>query len=110
MFEEDPRYYGETLGGKLVWNHKAFGARVAAVRFGEGPLWLLADHRPAGTCMPIFEVDNLEKSIGELEVRGARPNKGSLEIPNGPCCVFRDHSGNEFAIFQNDRPNALQQE
>ena len=106
-FEDDLRYYREKIGAELVWNREAFGARVAALGLGEGPLWLLADHRPPGTCIPIFEVDNLKEVTRELRARGAKPDRGPFEIPNGPCCIFKDASGTEFGIFQDDRPNVL---
>jgi predicted enzyme related to lactoylglutathione lyase len=106
-FDADVRYYRDSLGAELVWNRKAFGARVAAFHVGTGPLLLLADHRPAPSCLPIFEVDDFEKAMKDLEQRGNRPDKGPLEIPNGPCAIFKDPSGNEFAIFQDVRPNVF---
>ena len=106
-FEEDLAYYQDSLGVKLVWNRKGFGARVAALSLGDGPLWLLADHKPPRTCLPIFEVEDLEKTLKELKSRGVEPVRGPLEIPNGPCCVFEDSSGNEFAVFQDDRPDVF---
>jgi hypothetical protein len=30
-----------------------------------------------------------------------------LEIPNGPCCTFRDPAGNHIAIYENKRPNVM---
>ena len=106
-FEEDLRFYRDAIGAELVWNRNAFGARVAAFRMGEGPLWLLADHRPAGTCIPIFEVSNLKDSLREFRARGTRQDRGPFEIPNGPCCIFKDGSGNEFGIFQDERPGVF---
>src|SRR3990172_4577782 len=45
--DQDLAYYRSVLGAERVWHFEAFGALVAAVRLGEGPLFLLADHRPA---------------------------------------------------------------
>ena len=109
-FDADLKYYHDSIGAELVWNVKAFGARVAALRLGDDPLLLLADHRPAPSCLPIFEVKDLQKTVSELKARGASPESGPFEIPNGPCCVFKDPSGNEFAIFQDVRPNAMEDE
>ena len=106
-FEEDLAYYSGSIGARVIWNRRAFGARVAALSLGEGPLWLLADHRPPRTCLPIFEVKDLRRAMKELKASGAEPERGPLEIPNGPCCVFRDRSGNEFAIFQDVRPGVM---
>ena len=54
-FDRDCAYYATVLGAKRVWAFHAFGARVAAFRVCQGPLVLLADHRPArnaGTLRP----------------------------------------------------------
>jgi hypothetical protein len=30
-----------------------------------------------------------------------------VEVPDGPCLVVRDRSGNEIGLLQQDRPNAM---
>lgn len=106
-FARDLKYYREVLGAERVWEFSRFGAQVAALRLGGGPLLLLADHRPAPSCLPIFAVPDLEATAQELRGRGWQPDGGRLEIPNGPCYVFHDRSGNPFAFFQDVRPGAL---
>lgn len=106
-FERDLAYYRDVLGGEVVWSHEAFGARVAALRLGAGPLYLLADHRPAPSSMPIYAVADLEETARALRARGWQPDGERFEIPNGPCYRFTDPSGNPLALFQNDRPDAL---
>lgn len=106
-FDRDLGYYRDTLGAPVVWNLKGFGARVAAFRVGEGPLLLIADHRPAPSVMPVYEVADLDATVEVLSGRGWRPEGPRFEIPNGPCHVFRDPSGNAYAIFQDVRPDAL---
>lgn len=103
----DLRYYTETLKAEKLWDHTGFGARVAALRLGGGPLLLLADHRPAPSCMPIYEVKDLKAAAAELKRRGWKPEGRSFEIPNGPCYRFDDPSGNPFAIFEDIRPEVL---
>ena len=51
--DEDLAFYQESLGAELVWRFDAFNTEVGAVRLGEGPLVLLAEHRPAPSCLPI---------------------------------------------------------
>jgi predicted enzyme related to lactoylglutathione lyase len=106
--DQDLAYYRSVLGAERVWHFEAFGARVAAVRLGEGPLFLLADHRPAPSCLPIYEVANIEATMNALTRRGWEAEGEPFEIPNGPCCLFHDTSGNELAIFQDVRPGALE--
>jgi len=104
---KDLEYYVSTLGCKKVWDFSEFGTRVAAVEICDGPLVLLAGHRPAPSCLPIFQVDNLDSTTKELKRRGWKPQGARVEIPNGPCYVFNDKSGNQLAIFEDIRPGAL---
>ena len=53
--QKDVDYYTKVLGAEKVWDISSFGTRVAALRLGEGPLMLLADHRPAPSCILIFK-------------------------------------------------------
>lgn len=108
-FAEDERYYREVLGAPKLWEFHEFGAKVAAFRLAErGPHYLLADHRPPRTCMPIYEVEDLEQSVKALTKRGWEPTAGPFGIPNGDCYTFKDRTGNELAIFEDTRPGALE--
>jgi len=108
-FERDCTYYRSVLGAELVWAFHAFDAKVAAFRLCSGPLFLLADHHPAPSCMPIMEVENLQKTVADLKQRGWLSDGDSFEIPNGPCYRFTDPSGNQMAIFENQRPQRMDQ-
>jgi len=105
--QKDLDYYTKVLGGRKVWDLSSFGTRVAALRLGKGPLLLLADHRPARSCILIFQVDNLETTSKELRKRGWTSEGEKFEIPEGPCYRFNDPSGNPLAILQIVRPNVL---
>lgn len=107
-FDRDVAYYRDVLGAEVVWAFNAHGAKVAAVRLGQGPLFLLADHRPAPSCMPIIAVEDLNATAEELKRRGWQSEGDIFEIPNGPCCRFNDPSGNPLAIFQDVRPEAME--
>lgn len=102
-FERDLSYYRDFLGAPLVWNLEGMGAHVAAFRLGRGPLLLLADHRPAPSCMPLYRVEHLKATAKALRKRGWKPEGRPFEIPNGPCYVFDDPSGNRFGFFENVR-------
>ena len=107
-FERDVTFYRETLGGEVVWNLEGFGAHVAAVRLGPGPLVLLADHRPAPSSILLFVVDDLKETAKLLRRRGWKYDGRSFEIPNGPCYVFEDPSGNRLGFFENVRPRPFE--
>jgi len=108
-FERDCNYYRNVLGAELIWAFNAFDAKVAAFRICSGPLFLLADHRPTPSCMPIMAVEDLQKTVAALKERGWQSDGESFEIPNGPCYRFTDPSGNQMAIFQNLRPQTMEQ-
>lgn len=93
------------MGAKVVWDKTGFGARVAAVRLGAGPLLLLADHRPASSMLLCFEVKDLKETVRRIEAAGWRTKGDEFEIPNGPCRHVVDPGGLEYAIFENHRPN-----
>jgi predicted enzyme related to lactoylglutathione lyase len=107
-FSEDLAFYRDTLGAPLVWHFNKFGAQVAAFRVAAGPLIILADHRPPGTCMPVFAVDDVDATAAQLKGRGWHPDAGPFEIPDGPCYTFTDRSGNAFALLGKARPGALE--
>lgn len=107
-FTADFHYYKSVLGGKLHWAFDRFGAKVAAFEIGEGPLILIADHLTSPTCMPIYEVKDLDSTVIELRNRGWKEENGPFGIPNGPCYLFNDISGNSFGIFENKRPTAAE--
>ena len=106
-FERDLAYYRDVLKADLVWNLTGFGAHVAAFKVGRGPMVLIADHRPAPSCMPVYAVEDLDATVKVLKKRGWKPQGGRIEIPNGPCYAFEDPSKNRFAIFENVRPNVF---
>src|SRR5207247_58374 len=69
-FDRDLKYYTAVLGASVLWSHHAFGAKVAALRLCDGPQYLLADHRSAPSCLPLFEVQDLKAKAKELRSRG----------------------------------------
>jgi len=106
--QKDLDYYTKVLGGKKIWDYSNFGTRVAAVEACTGPQLILAGHRPAPSVLPIFQVENLKAKARELGKNGWQPTSAEFEIPNGPCYLFKDPSGNQIAIFQDMRPGLLE--
>ncbi|MEA3200005.1 MAG: hypothetical protein QOE90_1433 [Thermoplasmata archaeon] len=107
----DLAYYTDVLGARVVWDFQEFGTRVAAVALAERPpLYVLAGHRTAPNVLPIFGVPDLAKAEKELRKKGWAPEGGRFEVPDGPCYLFRDPSGNELAILGMSRPHVLERE
>ena len=99
-------FYTGTLGGRLRWRFQRFGADVAGIEVGFGPLLLLADHRPAGSLLPIWAVSDLAEAQRRLTTAGCR-SVGPLGSPEGDAIVFEDPAGVEWALLQVDRPGAM---
>ncbi len=104
----DVEFYERALDANLVWRFKAFDTEVAAVRVGAGPLVLLAEHRPAPSCLPIWTVDDLDVETARLAGSGFELNGETVGTPDGPVHVFRDPSGNEIGLLRAERPGALE--
>jgi hypothetical protein len=81
------------------------GRRLPCLR---RPLFLLADHRPAPSCMPVLAVEDLDATVAELKSRGWQSEGDGFKILNGPCYRFNDPSGNPVALFQNLRPDSME--
>lgn len=103
----DVRYYEETLGAIVVWDSTAFGTRVAALKLGEGPLVLLAGHRAPRSVIQVYQVEKLRAAAGKLRKRGWKPKGDAFGVPDGPCLLFEDPTGNELAILEVARPDAM---
>jgi hypothetical protein len=107
----DLAWYDEVMGGDLVWRFQAFDADVAAIRIGVPgtPLVVLADHRPVPSVLPIWAVRDLSVTSEWLRETGWLDTATQVGVPDGPCLVLRDRSGNEIALLQQDRPDAMGQ-
>lgn len=103
----DVAFYRDRLAAELVWHRRALGAEVAALRLGEGPLVLLADHREARSVLPIWAVDDVESTQATLRDRGWTGPTTRVEVPDGPCLLLRDPSGNEIGLLQQVRPGVM---
>ncbi len=79
--QKDLEYYTNILGAEKVWDISSSGTRVAAVRLGKGPLVLLADHRPPGSCIMIFQVEGVKVASEKLRKRGWKPVSEEFVIP-----------------------------
>jgi hypothetical protein len=108
--ESSVKYYTKVLGGELLWKIHAYGVWVACIGLDQNkmPYVLLADHIERKDVMMIYRVESLEETITELKAKGWKEEK-RIEIPPGPCCTFRDPAGNALVIYENTRPNIMQE-
>lgn len=106
--ESDVAFYTRHLDGEVVWRIRSGGTEVAAIRLGDGPLVLLADHRRAPGVLPIWAVADLGGATERLKEAGWRGKLVEVEVPDGPCVILSDPSGNEIALMDQVRPNVLE--
>ncbi len=95
-------------GARLRWRFRHFGADVAAVDPGGRPFVLVADHRPPGTVLPIYRVDDLADEVGRLEGEGWVAESGAVGTPEGPARLMRSPGGATVALLRVDRPTAME--
>jgi len=95
-------------GARMRWRFQHFGADVAAIDVGAAPTVLLADHRPAGSVLPIYAVSELEVVSDALERHGWTIEARAIGTPEGPASVLHDASGTKIALLQVDRPTAME--
>jgi catechol 2,3-dioxygenase-like lactoylglutathione lyase family enzyme len=101
------QFYGETLGVRvteengLLWLHLA-GDRDTLV-------YPKDDHAPAAYTVLNFEVDDIDKAVGELTARGVRferyegfeqDEKGVFRGFGPPIAWFKDPAGNILSVIQ----------
>jgi predicted enzyme related to lactoylglutathione lyase len=98
-------FYANVLGGELLWKIREGSTCVAAVRLtADGPALVLANHLRPGDGLLIYRVENLAATRQALVERGWSAEADSIELPQGPCLVFRDPAGQRLAIYERLRP------
>ena len=106
--EHDVATWSALPAATIRWRFRHFGADVAAIDLGSAPVILLADHRPAASVLPIYEVDDLDSSVARLERDGWTVEERSFGTPEGPAALLRTGSGIQLALLQVDRPLAME--
>ena len=104
----DLQLYRDLFGGEVIFDIQSGGVRVAAVRMGEGPKWLLTDHRPVPSVLPIWAVDDLDSLVQSLREAGWAGIGHQVEVPDGPVQLLTDASGNEIGLMSQVRPDVLE--
>ena len=94
------------FGATVRWRFQHFGADVAGLDLGAGPLVLLADHRPTGSVLPIWSVDDLAAAMAALADAGFEI-AGPMGTPEGDAAVATSTDGTEIALLEVVRPGAM---
>ena len=103
----DASWFVEALGGRLVFAIDDGGTRVAMIELSPPPpRILLTDHLDGERPILIYRVADLEVAARDAAARGCKPER-TLEIPPGPCCVFRAPGGHRIALYEASRPEVI---
>jgi hypothetical protein len=101
---EDLAFFGEVLGGQVVFAIDPMGTRVAAVRLAEDPpLVLLTDHLEGDRTILVYRVPDLGAALTELEGRGWRRER-SFEIPAARSAGSRAPAGTGWRCISSHGP------
>jgi hypothetical protein len=95
-------------GPRLRWRFRRFGADVAAVDPSGRPYVLPADHRPPGSVLPIYRVDDLAEAVATLQAGAWSAQPGPAGTPEGPAHLLSSPGGGTVALLQVDRPEAME--
>ena len=106
--ERDIALWSAAPGATMRWRFQHFGADVAAIDLGTAPVVLLADHRPPGSVLPIYAVDDLEAAVVALETTGWSVRERSFGTPEGLATLLGTDGGSEIALLKVDRPKAME--
>jgi hypothetical protein len=102
--EADLTFYRDVLGARVAFAIEAMGTRVAEVVINpEGPRLLLADHLGGDAPVLPHRVSDLDETLAQLSGRGLRV-EGKVELPLGPCAIFRSPGGQRLGPYQLTRP------
>jgi hypothetical protein len=100
----DMAWFTDVMGARPVFAIESSGDRVAMLELTpEQPRVLLADHLEGERPILVYRAADLAATRAALEARGLMPER-TLEIPTGPCCIYRSASGHRLAIYQRTRP------
>lgn len=103
---EDVEHYTRGLGGELVFAIEAFDTRVAMVSLSDQPpALLLAGHLEGEEPVLVYRVDDLERTLAELQERGVGI-AARFGIPHGPGAELANPGPQRIALYELTRPEA----
>jgi len=106
---EARKFYGETLGLRVSEEYGMLSLHIAGER--DILVYPKPDHTPATFTILNFPVDDIEKTVDELAVRGVRferyddsnTDEKGIYRGQGPLIAwFKDPAGNILSVLQQD--------
>jgi hypothetical protein len=97
--------YVDVLDAEVLWKVRAMGTTVAALRVSSsGPQILLSGHLEGTRPILIYRVLDYTRAVTALRAAGVE-QLAELDIPHGPCAVFRLGDGERYAVYELTRPH-----
>jgi len=100
----------QTIAGfnaELEWKVRAMGTVVACLRVSEsGPRILYTEHLEGTMPILVYRVASYDDALAQLRNAGITKIR-ELGIPHGPCAAFHTANGQELAVYELVRPEAL---
>jgi catechol 2,3-dioxygenase-like lactoylglutathione lyase family enzyme len=107
--EADLTFYRDVLGARVAFAIEAMGTRVAEVVISpEGPRLVIAGHLSGDAPVLLHRVSDLDETLAQLGARGLRVER-RVELPLGPCAIFRSPGGQRLGFYQLTRPEVDEQ-
>jgi hypothetical protein len=101
---DDVAHLTEGLEGELVFAIERFGTRVAMVKLTEEPpAVLLAGHLEGDQPVLVYRVEDLERTLAQLEERGVAV-AARFGIPHGPGAEIANPGPQRIAVYELTRP------
>jgi len=95
------------LGATLEWKVRAMDTVVACLRVSDtGPRILYTEHLAGKMPILVYRVASYDHALAQLRESGITEIR-ELGIPHGPCAAFHTANGQEFAVYELVRSEAL---
>lgn len=95
------------FGGEHEWKVRAMDTVVACVRVSEtGPRILFTEHLDGTMPILVYRVASYDDALAQLREADITEIR-ELGIPHGPCAAFHTANGQELAVYELARPEAL---
>ncbi len=91
-------------GGEVVFTVERFDTRVAMIRLGDGPGFLLAQHLEGDAPVLVYRVDDLAGAVGDLTEQGLEVSE-HFEFPYGEAVEVHSPGPQRVAIYERSRPD-----
>jgi hypothetical protein len=92
-------FYKRLLNAEQLFEHTV-GSHLVAIKFAQGPAFLLIENSELKHCQPMFSTDDVARILAEFKKHDVTPALGPISTGLGSLYSFKDASGNYFAVIE----------